>query len=73
MKGEGRRVRIRAGNEHLLEHGVLWEVECDKVEAGEGSEASIKNFAIKASNVRDGLTRGRREGSRRNSFLGKTL
>ena len=34
--GEGH----RAGQELLLEHRVLWEFESDKVEDGEGSEAS---------------------------------
>ena len=28
---------------------MLWGFECDKVEDGEGSEASMKGFAIKAS------------------------
>ena len=32
-----------------LKHRLLLEFECDKVEDGEGSEASMKGFAIKAS------------------------
>ena len=43
--GEGHGV----GHELLLEHRVLSEFECDKVEAGEGCEAPMKGFARKAS------------------------
>ena len=38
-----------AEHELLLEHVMLWEFECYEIENGEGSEASMKGFAIKAS------------------------
>ena len=38
-----------AGPELLLEHRVLWKFDYGKVEDGEGNEASMKGFVIKAS------------------------
>ena len=50
------------GERSLLEHRVLLELECYKVENGVGSEISMKGFAIKAS-ISDCFTkrRGREE------------